>query len=73
MKRLKDNSDAPEARLGTLPKRIQAQTKRQSYILLARGRIVPPGCGNRRAGGKIVCGGFRGDCACGLQERPQLS
>ena len=36
MKRLKDNSDVPEAKHGTLPKKsIQAQRKRQGCILLS--------------------------------------
>ena len=40
-------------------KHIQAQRKRQGCFLLARGRVGTPGCVNRRAGGKKVCGGFR--------------
>ena len=59
MKRLKDNSDVPEARLGILPKYIQAQRKRQGYILLSHGGTGTPGCVNKRAGGKRVCGGIR--------------
>ena len=43
MKRLKDKSDAPEARHGTLPKHIQAQRERQGYIPLARGRVGTSG------------------------------
>ena len=46
MKRLKDNSDVPEARHGTF-----------------RGRIGTPRCVNKRAGGKIVCIGFRSEYA----------
>ena len=47
-KRLKDNSDAPEARHGTLPKNIcKTQRKRPGYILLARGRLGTPGCVNK--------------------------
>ena len=34
-KRLKDKSDAPEARHGILPKHLQAQRKGQSFILFA--------------------------------------
>ena len=60
MKRLKDNSDAPEARHGTFAKNTKkTQRERQSYILLARGRMGTRGCVNTRAGGKRVCGGFR--------------
>ena len=40
-------------------KHIQSQRERQGYILLARGRMGPPGCVNKRAGGKRVCRGFR--------------
>ena len=40
MKRLKDDSDAPVARRGILPKiSLQAQRARQNYIPLARGRM----------------------------------
>ena len=38
---------------------IQAQRKGQSYILLVRGRMGTPGCVNKSAGGKRVCGGFQ--------------
>ena len=58
-KRLKDNNDAPAARLGILPKNIYKFTEKQGYILLARGRMGTPGCVNKSAGGKIVCGRFR--------------
>ena len=34
MKRLKDSSDVPEARLGILPKNMQALRERHSYILM---------------------------------------
>ena len=44
--------------------------KRQSYILLARRRKGTPGCVNKRAGGKRVCGRFRSWYAYGQQERP---
>ena len=40
-------------------KKIQAQRERPSCILLARGRMGTPGCVNKRAGVKRVCGGFR--------------
>ena len=43
MKRLKDNSDAPEAMHGTLQKHIQAQGKRQGYILVDRRKMGTPG------------------------------
>ena len=63
MKRLKDKSDVPEARLGTLAqKHLQAQRERQSCILLACGKV----------GGKRVCGRFRSKYAYGQQTRPQL-
>ena len=58
MKRLKDNSDVPEARHGTLPKHIQIQRERQNYILFTRGGMGIPGCVNKRAGGKRVVGRF---------------
>ena len=31
---------------------------------------VTPGCANKRAGGKIVCSGFRSEYANGQQARP---
>ena len=43
-----------QARHGTLPKHIQAQRERQSYILLARGGMGTSGCVNKRAGGKSL-------------------
>ena len=49
MKRLKDNSDVPEARLGILPKHILAQRKRQGYILLSHGGTGTPGCVNKKS------------------------
>ena len=59
MKRLQDDSDAPVARRGTLPKiSFQAQRARQSYIPLARGRMGTPGYVNKGGGRKRVCGGF---------------
>ena len=71
-KRLKDNSDAPEARHGTLP-RTCTSSKRQGYILLARGRMGTPSCVKKRAGGKRVCGTFRSKYAYGQQERKTLT
>ena len=64
MKRLKDSSDVPEARLGMLPKTFSSSKKKQGYILLSRGRMGTPGCVNKRAGGKRVCG-FRSKSAHG--------
>ena len=59
-KRLKDNSDVPEARRVILLKNMyKLKRKRQSYILLARGGMGTPGCVNKRAGGKKVCGRCR--------------
>ena len=60
MKRLKDNSDVPEARIGILPKTIHAQRGRQGYIPLTRGRMGPPGCGNRKS--------WRKESLCQIQE-----
>ena len=68
MKRLKDNSD--EQGMEPCQKQTQAQRKRQGYILLAGGRMGPPSCGKKRAGGKRVCGAFRSEYAYGQQERP---
>ena len=73
MKRLKDNSDVPEARLGNLANIIyKLKRERQSYTLLAHGRVGPPGCVNKRAGGKRVCGRFQSKYAHGQQARPSL-
>ena len=51
MKRLNDSSDVPEARIGILLKHFQAQSERQSYILLAC-KVGSPSYLNKRAGGK---------------------
>ena len=39
MKRLKDNSDVPKARLGILPKTFTNSKRKQNYILLALGGV----------------------------------
>ena len=65
MKRLKDKSDVPKVRLGILPKHTQAQREQQSYILFACGGMGTPGCVNKRAGGKRVCGKFWSEYANG--------
>ena len=44
MKRLKDNSDAPEARHGTLPKTCTSSKKKQGYIPPTE-EWVTPCCG----------------------------
>ena len=59
----------PKQGLEFRQKHLQAQRLRQNYILLARGRIGTPGCVNKRAGGKRVCGGFRSLYAYGQQAR----
>ena len=46
-----------------LAKNIQTPRKRQEYVPLAGGRMSPPGCGNKSAGGKRVCGWFRSEYA----------
>ena len=48
-KRLRDKSDVPKARLGILPKNIQAQSERQSYILFACRTVDSPRCFSKRA------------------------
>ena len=53
-KRLKDSSDALEARLGTLPKTFTRSKKRQSYILLTRGGLGILCCVHKRAGGNVI-------------------
>ena len=73
MKRLKDNSDAPEARDGTLPKTYTSSKKRTTlHSTRPRKNGVLPGCVNKRAGGKRVCGGFQSQHAYGQKERPSL-
>ena len=42
----------PKQGMEPCQKHFQAHRERQGYILLARGRMGPPGCGNKRAGGK---------------------
>ena len=66
MKRLKTAAMRPRQGLDLAKKHIQAQTKRkQGYIIVACGRMGPPGCGNKRAGGKTVCGRCRSEYAHG--------
>ena len=48
---------------------FKLKKERQSYFLLARGRMGPPSCVNNKAGGKRVCGRFR-SYAYGQQESP---
>ena len=55
----KKDLNSAEQGMESCQKHLQAQRKRQGYILLARGRMRPPGCGNKRVGGKRVCGRFR--------------
>ena len=48
MKRLKDNSDAPEARHGTLPNTLSSSKKKDMATFYSlRGRMGPPGCGTK--------------------------
>ena len=60
-KRLQDNSDAPEARLGTLPKTFTSSKNRTKLHSISRGRMGTPGCVNKRAGGQefVVDSGTR--------------
>ena len=58
------------ASLELCQKSIETQRERPSYILLARWRMGTPGCVNKRAGGKRVCGGFRSWYAYGQWKRP---
>ena len=74
MKRLNDNSDVPEARLGILQKtKNKLKEKDKGYILLAFGRMGTPGWLNKRAGRKRVCGRFWSKYAYGQQERDLIS
>ena len=70
------NNQTNDQRKATIPqKKRQRWHKCCAYCaigIFARGRTGSPGCVNKRAGGKIVCGGFRSECAYGQQERPQL-
>ena len=50
----RDNSDAPEARHGTLPNKNNIKENDNNYILLARRRMGRPDCGNTRARGKSL-------------------
>ena len=59
----------PKQGMEPCQKHIQAHRERPSYILLARGRTGTPGCVNKRAGGKRVCGGFWSQYAHGQQKR----
>ena len=45
--RLKNNSDASEARLGILPKTYTSSKKRQGYVLLSRGGMGTPAASTR--------------------------
>ena len=59
----KTTAMCPKQGMEPCQKHTQAQREWPSYILLA------PHCVNKRAGGKRVCGGFRGEYAYGQQER----
>ena len=48
----------PQQGVEPCQKHIQAERKRQGFILLARGKMWSPGCVNKRAWGKRVCGRF---------------
>ena len=48
----------PQQGVEPCQKHIQAERKRQGFILLARGKMGSPGCVNKRAWGKRVCGRF---------------
>ena len=60
----------PKQGMEPCQKHVQAQRKRQGYILLARRRMGTSGCVNKRAGGKRLCGRCRSQYACAQQERP---
>ena len=53
MKRLKDSSDVPEARLGNLLNLIYTSSKKKDKAAFCspRGGMGTPGCVNKRAGG----------------------
>ena len=71
-KRLKDNSDAPEAKHGTLPKTYTSSKRTTKLHSTRPRRNGHSGCVNKRAGGKWVCSGFQSEYAYGQQARPQL-
>ena len=70
MKRLRDKRDVPKARLNLANNRYKLKRKRQGCILHSCGRVGTPGCVNKRAGGKRVCGRFRSEYAYGQQAIP---
>ena len=63
----------PKQGLEPCLKHLQTQRERQNYILLACGKVGTPGCVNKRAGEKRVCGRFRSEYAYGQQARPQVA
>ena len=72
MKRLKENSDVPEARLGTIPKPKNKVKKTTKFtILLARGRMGYASRIHQKNWRKeSFFGGFRSKHAHGQQARP---
>ena len=58
----------PKQGMEPCQKHLQAPRKGQGYIPLARGKTGTPGCVNKRAGGKGVCGRFRSQYTYGQQE-----
>ena len=70
MKRLTDNSDASEARHGTLPKTFSSSEKKTKLLSSRLRKNGTPGYVNKGGGRKRVCGGFWSYYACGQQERP---
>ena len=70
MKRLKDNSDAPEARYGTLPKTSTSSNKKDMATFHSPAKEwVLSVAETKKARGKRVCGRFRSKYAYGHQER----
>ena len=67
MKRLKEKSDVPEARLGTLPKTYTSSKKNAKLHSTRLRKSVTPGCVNKRARGKRVCDRFQSEYAYGQQ------
>ena len=70
MKRLKDNSDAPEARHGTLPHTFYKlkEKDKATFCSHAEEWVLP--AASTQEPEERVCSGFRSQHAYGQQERP---
>ena len=68
----KTTAMCPKQGLELCQTHIQAQRERQSYLLRACGKVGTPGCVNKRARGKRVCGRCRSEYAYGQQATPWL-